>query len=117
HVAFLSWRCVSFCRWTPAPYRGDYAAPRAPASPIPIAPRQRKSPASRTRPGVSPSDVLRRSAAGARADHEAVVGVFGDLPPQIFVGAVGLHGVDRLLEVGILGRDLRPQFVGRLQTG
>src|SRR5439155_12449573 len=54
---------------------------------------------------------LRRSAAGARADHEAVVGIFGNLPPQIFVGAVGLHGVDRLLEVGVLGRDLAPQFV------
>lgn len=49
-----------------------------------------------------------RSAAGARADHEAVVSVFGHLPPQIFVGAVRLHGVDRLLEVGVLGRDLAP---------
>ena len=59
----------------------------------------------------------RRSAAGARADHEAVVGVFGNLPPQILVGAVGLHRVDRLLEVGVLARDFGPQLVGRLQAG
>src|SRR5262245_49213691 len=43
------------------------------------------------------------SAAGARADHEAVEGVFGNLPPQIFIRAIGLHRIDRLLEVGVLG--------------
>src|ERR1700758_3707245 len=55
------------------------------------------------------------SAARARADHEAVVGVFGNLPPQILIGAVGLHCIDRLLEVRVLGGDLGPQFVGGLQ--
>src|SRR3974390_2032961 len=55
------------------------------------------------------------SAAGAGADHEAVEGVFGNLPPQILIRAVGLHRINRLLEIRIFRRDLRPQFVGRLQ--
>src|SRR6478735_10140294 len=55
--------------------------------------------------------------ARARADHEAVEGVFGNLPPKVLVGAVGLHRIDRLLEVGVLGGEFGPQLVGRLETG
>src|SRR5258705_11469941 len=58
-----------------------------------------------------------RSAAGARADHEAVVSIFGNLPPQILVGTIGLHRVDGFFEVGVLGGNFSPQLVGRLQTG
>jgi hypothetical protein len=50
----------------------------------------------------------------ARPYHEAVVGEFGHLPPKILVVAVGLHRLDGLLEIGILRRDLGPEFIGGL---
>src|SRR5579872_3613847 len=50
--------------------------------------------AQKARPGKGPGfNYCRRRqlAAGARADHEAVERVFGDLPPQILVRTIGLH--------------------------
>src|SRR6185436_1648146 len=41
---------------------------------------------------------LSRSGPRTGADHEGVVGVFGDLPPQIFVVPEGEHVVVHLLE-------------------
>src|ERR1700748_1114609 len=51
------------------------------------------------------------SAARPRPDHEAVVGVLGDLPPQIFLVLEGHQAVVDLLEVGIGGRSLRVDLV------
>jgi len=43
------------------------------------------------------------SGARARPDHEGVVAVFGDLPPEIFLVAECLHRCQRLLEIRIDG--------------
>src|SRR5271165_5071134 len=43
------------------------------------------------------------SAARPRPDHEAVVGIFGDLPPQIFLVLERHQAVVHLLEIGIAG--------------
>lgn len=40
--------------------------------------------------------------ADSRSNHEAVVSVFGDLPPQILIRTIGLHRIDRLFEVSVL---------------
>src|SRR3978361_1203264 len=73
--------------------------------------RNAKSPVSSRRPGLPCYLRLRLSAPRARADHEAVKGIFGNLPPQILVGAIRLHRVDRLLKVRILAGEFSPQFV------
>jgi hypothetical protein len=46
--------------------------------------RNAKSPAA-CETGLAIDRWRRKSAAGTRADHEAVEGVFGDLPPQILI--------------------------------
>src|SRR5262245_60186000 len=53
-----------------------------------------------------------RSRSRARADHEAVEAVFGDLPPQILIGTEGHDGVVDRLEVGIGGGGFRVKLVG-----
>src|SRR5580693_10520631 len=58
------------------------------------------------------------SAPGAAlADHEIVEGIFGDLPPQILVGAERHVGIGDLLEFGIFGAELRIEIVGGLVAG
>src|SRR3954454_18348272 len=57
------------------------------------------------------------SAAGAGADHVGVEGVFGHLEPEVFLVAEGAQRVDQLLEVRILGGDLRIDLVRRLVGG
>src|SRR3954447_12746922 len=83
---------------------------------IPYGSKNAKSPVSQ-RDRAGSCDFRFSLPARARADHERVEGVFGNLPPQILVGTVGLHRVDRLLEVGVLGGEFGPQLVGRLQAG
>src|ERR1700722_17068187 len=63
----------------------------------------------------------RVSARGARADHESVIGIFGDLPPEIFLVAERHDVVPGLLERRVLRRgfgiDLVRGLVGRLHDG
>lgn len=53
-------------------------------------------------------------AAGAGTDHVVVEGVFGNLPPEIFVVAEGHHVVMNLLELRIFSRFFRIHFIGGL---
>src|SRR6516162_5495049 len=50
------------------------------------------------------------------ADHEAVVGVFRDLPPQNLVVAECLHRIQDLFVVGVRRRSLGIDLVRRLQA-
>src|SRR5262249_46387023 len=73
---------------------------------------------------VSRGGCPRRLAAAARVrvalcpragtDHEAIVGVFRNLPPQILVVAERLHRIEDLLVIGICRRRLRIDLVRRL---
>src|SRR5437762_8036580 len=47
-------------------------------------------------------------------DHESLVGVFGDLPPQIFIVAECVDRSQHLLEIGVLGRFFGVYLIGRL---
>ena len=67
-------------------------------------------------PFARDSPAKRPSRLGAIADQEGVVGVFGDLPPQILVAAVGDHRVIDFLEIGIAGRHLVVEFERGLQA-
>src|SRR5580765_5113518 len=78
---------------------------------------KRKGQAPRAWPLLIAAVRRERSAARARADHEGVVGVLGDLPPEIFVIAERHDRVPDLLEVGILGRGLGIHFVRGLEAG
>src|SRR4029077_3253876 len=49
-------------------------------------------------------------------DHEGLEGVFGDLPPQIFIVAEGVDGSQNLFVIGVLGRFFGVDLIGRLQT-
>jgi len=60
---------------------------------------------------------LRLSPAHPGSDHEGVVGVFGDLPPQVFVVAERDDRIPDLFVVGIAARGFRVHLFGRLQTG
>ncbi len=44
-------------------------------------------------------------------DQEAVVGVLGNLEPEILLIPEGADAVPKLLEIGVLGRDLVIEFV------
>src|ERR1700675_1349134 len=49
-------------------------------------------------------------------DHEGLEGIFGDLPPKIFIVAEGVDGLQHLLVIGVLGRFFGVDLIGRLQT-
>ena len=72
----------------------------------------------RGRHRASPAIVSRDFASALRTitDHEGLEGVFGDLPPQIFIVAEGVNGSQHLLVIGILGRFFGVDLIGRLQT-
>src|ERR1700716_2400030 len=59
----------------------------------------------------------RKSGAGAIAGQEAVVAIFGDLPPQVLIVAKSERRFPRLLEIRIGGRDLVVELERRLETG
>src|ERR1700722_18998538 len=66
----------------------------------------------RASPWVSPlTGACNGSAARPRPDHEAVVGILGDLPPQIFLVLEGHQAVVHLLEIGIAGGGLGVDLV------
>src|SRR5207302_1959100 len=56
------------------------------------------------------------SGARAIADQEAVIGVFGHLPPQILVVAEGERRFPALLEIRIGGGDLVVELERRLEA-
>src|SRR5437588_12366778 len=78
--------------------------------------RKRKNPGARGS-GVALSDEKPPSDARAVADQVGVVGVFGDLPPQILVVAERQGRLPDLLEIGIRGRNLVVKFERGLQAG
>src|SRR5262245_25475198 len=55
-------------------------------------------------------------AAYSRADHEGIISVLSDLPPQILVVAESNDRIPNLFVVGIRGRGFRVHLFGSLQT-
>src|SRR6266550_6250008 len=76
---------------------------------------QTKKPGATT-PGLPILRRRTRSGARARPDHEGVVGVFGDLPPEIFVVAEGDDRVPDLLVIGVCRRRLGVDFIRGFQA-
>src|SRR2546421_3483101 len=76
---------------------------------------QTKKPGATT-PGLPILRLRTRSGARARPDHEGVVGVFGDLPPEIFVVSERQDRVPDLLVVGIDRGGLLVHLDRRLQA-
>src|ERR1044072_2467952 len=78
--------------------------------------RKRKKPRS-GRSGAHDIRRLGRSDPRAVADHEGIVGVFGDLPPQILVIAERERRLPDLLEVLIRARDFLVELERGLEAG
>src|ERR1700741_5522721 len=78
-------------------------------------PKSARGPVSGLAPRQSCSAFL--LAFGTATDHKAVVSVFGDLPPQIFIAPECSHRVQHLLVVGVGGRGLNVHFIRGLKTG
>src|SRR5262245_22577614 len=96
--------------------------PRAgPSQFAPVQPDLESAGRLKMRAGCSPgppSTLSGRSlAAYSRADHKGIIGVLGDLPPQILVVTEGNDRIPNLLVVGIGGRCFGVHLFGRLQAG
>src|SRR5262249_38712866 len=69
------------------------------------------------RPTLLDSSVSALSGVRSCTDHEGIIGVFGDLPPEIFVVTECNDRIPDLLIVRIGGRGFSVYFVRRLQAG